>query len=281
MLSLTNVTQYHQSNLLQGIGMVLGVGMLLLPMISLQAHNWKPHRALVIGIILAGPSWFISIPDHGTIVCSASFCGGSYTRSCSTSSSTRALAVRGLCAQPPYSHLACYALLNVDFQMRTIARQPPCRASKASSGTRHTFSQALSRMILHRHLPSALVQLIRLQSSMWARFWATTPRPARRLVREDQPDLYGVYREHRAAVFPVRSQVRSRGHCVRDSVRRFLRGSYIVAPSLTCCRGALAVRTRMRYALDMSSALRSEDQSATLRTSPAMPTNSIADGGHY
>ncbi|OSX65690.1 hypothetical protein POSPLADRAFT_1043323 [Postia placenta MAD-698-R-SB12] len=53
MLFLTNVTQYHQSNILQGIGMVLGVGMLLLSMTSLQSHNWKQHHAFVMGTILA------------------------------------------------------------------------------------------------------------------------------------------------------------------------------------------------------------------------------------
>ncbi|KAF9816876.1 hypothetical protein IEO21_03850 [Rhodonia placenta] len=56
MLSLTIVTQYYQSSRSQGIGIVLGVGMLLLPTIFLQAHNWTNHRALVMGTILAGPS---------------------------------------------------------------------------------------------------------------------------------------------------------------------------------------------------------------------------------
>lgn len=54
MLSLADVTQYYQLILSQGIGMGLGGGLLLVPTISLQAHYWKKHRALVMGIILAG-----------------------------------------------------------------------------------------------------------------------------------------------------------------------------------------------------------------------------------
>ncbi|EED79152.1 predicted protein [Postia placenta Mad-698-R] len=56
MLSLADVTQYYQLILSQGIGMGLGGGLLLVPTISLQAHYWKKHRALVMGIILAASS---------------------------------------------------------------------------------------------------------------------------------------------------------------------------------------------------------------------------------
>ncbi|EPS94262.1 hypothetical protein FOMPIDRAFT_130368 [Fomitopsis schrenkii] len=56
MLSLANPRSYYQIILSQGVGMGIGSGLLLVPAISVQAHHWKKHRSLAMGIVLAGTS---------------------------------------------------------------------------------------------------------------------------------------------------------------------------------------------------------------------------------
>ena len=54
MLSIADPRSYYQIALSQGIGMGVGSGFLLVPAISVQAHHWRKHRSLAMGIVLAG-----------------------------------------------------------------------------------------------------------------------------------------------------------------------------------------------------------------------------------
>ncbi|KAI0728962.1 major facilitator superfamily domain-containing protein [Fomitopsis betulina] len=54
MLSLANPTKYYQLVLAQGIGMGIGSGLMFVPTISVQAHHWRVHRSLAMGIVMTG-----------------------------------------------------------------------------------------------------------------------------------------------------------------------------------------------------------------------------------
>lgn len=54
MLSLANPTKYYQLVLAQGIGMGIGSGLIFVPTISVQAHHWRVHRSLAMGIVMTG-----------------------------------------------------------------------------------------------------------------------------------------------------------------------------------------------------------------------------------
>ncbi|KAI0728961.1 major facilitator superfamily domain-containing protein [Fomitopsis betulina] len=54
MLSLANPTKYYQLVLAQGIGMGIGSGLMFVPTMSVQAHHWRVHRSLAMGIVMTG-----------------------------------------------------------------------------------------------------------------------------------------------------------------------------------------------------------------------------------
>lgn len=78
MLSLANPRSYYQIILSQGVGMGIGSGLLLVPAISVQAHHWRKHRSLAMGIVLAGIVYFIVviINSHSFSLYSGTSCGG-------------------------------------------------------------------------------------------------------------------------------------------------------------------------------------------------------------
>ncbi|KZT68868.1 hypothetical protein DAEQUDRAFT_648756, partial [Daedalea quercina L-15889] len=53
MVSLAHPTSYYQMYLSLGIGMGLGCGIIYIPAVAIQAHYWKEHRALAMGILRA------------------------------------------------------------------------------------------------------------------------------------------------------------------------------------------------------------------------------------
>lgn len=57
MLSLGDTTKYYQIILSQGVGVGIGCGPMFLPALSVQAHLWRKHRALAMGIVLTGSSF--------------------------------------------------------------------------------------------------------------------------------------------------------------------------------------------------------------------------------
>ena len=61
MLSLANPTKYYQLVLAQGIGMGIGSGLMFVPTISVQAHHWRVHRSLAMGIVMTGMVLHLSI----------------------------------------------------------------------------------------------------------------------------------------------------------------------------------------------------------------------------
>ncbi|KIJ42187.1 hypothetical protein M422DRAFT_171278, partial [Sphaerobolus stellatus SS14] len=54
MLSLAHVDKYYQLFLSQGVGMGIGSGLIYLPSVAVQAHHFRRHRALAIGIAITG-----------------------------------------------------------------------------------------------------------------------------------------------------------------------------------------------------------------------------------
>ncbi|EPS97880.1 hypothetical protein FOMPIDRAFT_1018031 [Fomitopsis schrenkii] len=46
--------QYYQLVLAQGIGMGIGSGLMFVPTMSVQAHHWRVHRSLAMGIVMTG-----------------------------------------------------------------------------------------------------------------------------------------------------------------------------------------------------------------------------------
>ena len=56
MLSLADPTKYYQLVLAQGVGMGIGSGLMFVPTMSVQAHHWRAHRSLAMGIVMTGES---------------------------------------------------------------------------------------------------------------------------------------------------------------------------------------------------------------------------------
>jgi len=54
MLSLVHIDQYYQIFMSQGLGMGIGAGMIYTPAMAIQAHHWKVHRSLVMGLVITG-----------------------------------------------------------------------------------------------------------------------------------------------------------------------------------------------------------------------------------
>jgi hypothetical protein len=59
MLSLADYHQYYQLFLSQGLGVGLGIGFMFLPALAIQGHYWKKRRALAMGIVMTGMSYYI------------------------------------------------------------------------------------------------------------------------------------------------------------------------------------------------------------------------------
>ena len=61
MLSLADPEKYYQVFLSQGLGAGLGVGLLYVPSLAVQAHHWRRRRALAMGTTISGafgkPYW--------------------------------------------------------------------------------------------------------------------------------------------------------------------------------------------------------------------------------
>lgn len=61
MLSLASVNSYYQLFLAQGVGLGLGAGLIYMPSMAIQAHYWRRRRALVMGIVITGTAFFLSL----------------------------------------------------------------------------------------------------------------------------------------------------------------------------------------------------------------------------
>jgi len=65
MLSLTRTQQYYQVFLSQAIGMGIGMGLVVVPAVSLPSQYFRRRRMLVMGLVYAGQAWFILPTWHG------------------------------------------------------------------------------------------------------------------------------------------------------------------------------------------------------------------------
>jgi hypothetical protein len=54
MLSLAHLDRYYQIFLAQGVGAGIGSGLIYMPSVAIQAHYWREHRALVMGLAITG-----------------------------------------------------------------------------------------------------------------------------------------------------------------------------------------------------------------------------------
>lgn len=54
MVSLAHPEKYYQVFLSQGVGMGIGAGLLYTPALAVQAHHWRTHRSLAMGIVYTG-----------------------------------------------------------------------------------------------------------------------------------------------------------------------------------------------------------------------------------
>ena len=54
MLSLTRTQQYYQVFLSQAIGMGIGMGLVIVPAVSLPSQYFRRRRMLVMGLVYAG-----------------------------------------------------------------------------------------------------------------------------------------------------------------------------------------------------------------------------------
>ncbi|EIM82299.1 MFS general substrate transporter [Stereum hirsutum FP-91666 SS1] len=54
MVSIAHHEKYYQIFLSQGLGMGIGAGLLYSPAVAVQAHHWRKHRSLAIGIAFSG-----------------------------------------------------------------------------------------------------------------------------------------------------------------------------------------------------------------------------------
>jgi MFS family permease len=54
MLSLVHLDRYYQIFLAQGVGAGIGSGLIYMPSVAIQAHYWREHRALVMGLAITG-----------------------------------------------------------------------------------------------------------------------------------------------------------------------------------------------------------------------------------
>jgi len=57
MLSLADTSKYYQLILSQGVGMGIGSGLLLVPIMSVQAHHWRKRRSMAMGIVMTGSAF--------------------------------------------------------------------------------------------------------------------------------------------------------------------------------------------------------------------------------
>lgn len=54
MVSLAHTDTYYQVYLAQGLGLGIGAGILYIPALGVQAHHWKRHRGLAMGVVVTG-----------------------------------------------------------------------------------------------------------------------------------------------------------------------------------------------------------------------------------
>jgi len=58
MLSLAQPHHFYQNFLAQGVGMGFAMGMMFMPALGIPSHYFKRRRALAMGIVLSGESYF-------------------------------------------------------------------------------------------------------------------------------------------------------------------------------------------------------------------------------
>lgn len=62
MLSIAHTDKWYQLFLSQGLGTGIGGGLIYIPSLAVQAHRWRTHRSLAMGIVFTGMSLKLRLP---------------------------------------------------------------------------------------------------------------------------------------------------------------------------------------------------------------------------